>query len=133
MTDNEKLCMAMVNNSTISNINWAGVGAALGGLKVNSVQKRWKRFKDTSIAKKSINEQSETNNGTNGSKKRAIGEVSNGEEESVCRLPARKARGKKLKIQIPSSEEEKDGGEWAVKEESNVDEEDFGRDDGDKA
>jgi hypothetical protein len=115
MTDNEKLCMAIVNNSTISNINWAGVGAALGGLKVNSVQKRWKRFKDTSIAKNSTNEQSETNNGTNGSKKRGIGEVSNGEEESVCRLPVRKARGKKVKIQIPGSDEEKDDGERAVK------------------
>jgi hypothetical protein len=128
MTDNEKLCMAMVNNSTITNINWAGVGAALGGLKVNSVQKRWKRFKDTSIAKNSTNEQSETNNGTNGSKKRGIGE-----EQSVCRLPARRARGKKVKVQIPSSDEEKDDGEWAVKDESNVDEADFGRDDGDKA
>jgi hypothetical protein len=38
-----------------------------------------------------------------------------------------------VKVQIPSSDEEKDDGEWAVKDESNVDEADFGRDDGDKA
>jgi hypothetical protein len=127
-TDNEKLCMAIVNNSTITNINWAGVGAALGGLKVNSVQKRWKRFKDTSTAENSTNKQPENptmKNGANGSKKREIAEVSGDGEEAVRRLPARKARGKKAKIQTPSSDEDEDYGEWAVKEESKTDEDDF--------
>jgi hypothetical protein len=127
-TDDEKLCMAIVNNSTISNINWAGVGAALGGLKVNSVQKRWKRFKDVSAAENTTNRPPEktVKIGANGSKKRDIAEVSGEEEETARRLPARKAKGKKAKFQTPISDEEEGNGELAVKgEESKIDEVDF--------
>jgi hypothetical protein len=44
-TDNEKLCMAIINNSSISNIKWQAVASELGMAKVGSVQKRWERFK----------------------------------------------------------------------------------------
>jgi hypothetical protein len=105
-TDNEKLCMAIINNSVITSIDWPGVGEALG-LKVNSAQKRWRRFKETTMAEKSTSSNGgKPTKATNGSKKRVITEVSEAEGEGVRRLPARKTRGKKAKTQTPSSDEE---------------------------
>jgi hypothetical protein len=116
-TDNEKLCMAIVNNSIVTKIDWPGVGEALG-LKVNSAQKRWKRFKDaSSTTGNSINKQaSKTIKGAKSSKKRRLTEVSDGEEAIIQRLPARAVGGKKAKIRTPSSDEEEAEPELAAQE-----------------
>jgi hypothetical protein len=44
-TENEKLCMAIILNSSITNIDWKGVAADLGLEKINSARQRWYRFK----------------------------------------------------------------------------------------
>lgn len=105
-TDNEKLCMAIISNSAVTSINWPGVGAALG-LKINSAQKRWKRFRDASEAEKSTKSQpAELTENVKASKKRGVAEVGGGEEEAVRRLPARQARGKRVKIEASESDED---------------------------
>jgi hypothetical protein len=103
-----------------ADINWAGVGEALGGLKPNSVQKRWKRFKDTSVAGKSPTGQSGAKNvGTIGSKKRTVAEM-NGDEVPVVRnVPATNATAKQLKTENAGSKEQRDG-RWAVKKEAGL-------------
>jgi hypothetical protein len=61
-TSDEKLCMAIINNSTITNIDWKGVAAELEMEKINSVQKRWQRFRKAKFGTMTGPEKSEGGN-----------------------------------------------------------------------
>jgi hypothetical protein len=111
-TDNEKLCMAIINNSVVTSINWQGVGEALG-LKVNSAQKRWKRFKDSSVAAKLTSaspRKRPIDTSVKGCQKRGAEEISDGVDEALHPVPIRQARIKKAKLESPSSDGE--GGQY---------------------
>ncbi|KAH8592857.1 hypothetical protein B0O99DRAFT_689405 [Bisporella sp. PMI_857] len=43
-TNNEKLCMAIINNSKVMEIDWVGVGRELG-VTANAADCRWRRYK----------------------------------------------------------------------------------------
>jgi hypothetical protein len=87
---NEKLCMAIIKNSKVTNINWDAVAKDIGVETKNVPDCQWRRFKktfDTSSTTKPAK--------PNGSKKRAIEEISDGEEGKVVRKqPAKKGKGK---------------------------------------
>jgi hypothetical protein len=128
-TENEKLCMAIINNSQVIKIDWKGVAAELGMDKIPSVYKRWSRFKmakfgasprgtKTAGAPKSGKSPSKGNEMAG--KKRSFQEMSEGEDDTVRRLPARKAKEKRIKLEAPESDDgEDDDGEddeWAEEE-----------------
>jgi hypothetical protein len=123
-TENEKLCMAIINNSQITNIDWKRVAAELGMDKIPSVHKRWSRFKiakfgasprgtKTAGAPKSGKSPSKGNEGTG--KKRSLQEMSEGEGDAVRRLPARKAKEKRIQLETPENDDGEDD-EWAEEE-----------------
>jgi hypothetical protein len=128
-SDNEKLCMAIINNSSISNINWPAVASELGMAKVGSVQVRWHRFKKAKGFVKARGEKAtpmpeaakDVKNGANTSKKRGAETMNEFEElvkeeevEDVVarKLPSRKAKEKRVKYDASSGDEEQDDERW---------------------
>lgn len=44
---NEKLCMAVIKNSTVTKIDWDGVAKDVGVATANAANHHWRRFKKT--------------------------------------------------------------------------------------
>jgi hypothetical protein len=116
-TENEKLCMAIILNSSITNIDWKGVAADLGLEKINSARMRWYRFKSakfgpsprpTKEATAPATQTTPSKGGKNAGKKRGLQEMSEGDDEIVRRTPARKAKEKKVKLESLGSDEDGD-------------------------
>lgn len=104
--------MAVIKNSTITNINWEGVAKDLGKGTSKAANCQWYRFTKAFA----VNGSPKTTK-TNGSKKRGIEEVGDGEElegDVVRKQPqlAKKekvkgrGRGRKVKMETPESDEE---------------------------
>jgi hypothetical protein len=130
-SENEKLCMAIINNSSISNIKWQAVASELGMAKVNSVQKRWERFRKAKSFVKAraakaipipeLEAAKDVKIGANISKKRGAETMNEfeelvkeeGVEDVVARkLPSRKAKEKRVKYGASSGDEEQDDEHW---------------------
>lgn len=102
----EKLCMAAIRNSTVTNINWNGVAKDLGVGTANAANCQWRRFKK---AKFSDVAQPTKPIKTNGNKKRPIDEMSDGEEERVVRKQPEKKKkrgGRQVKMETPELDSE---------------------------
>jgi Arc/MetJ-type ribon-helix-helix transcriptional regulator len=123
-TEGEKLCMAIINNSQVTSIDWKGVAAELGMDRIPSVQQRWSRFKiakfgasrrATKTAGAPKSGKSPTKENESAGKKRTWQEMSEVVEEAVRRLPARKAKEKRIKLETPENDDGEDD-KWAEEE-----------------
>ncbi|KAF4624399.1 hypothetical protein G7Y89_g13773 [Cudoniella acicularis] len=68
--------MAIIKNSTVTNIDWDGVARDLGVSTANAANCQWRRFKKAKFSDASPPTKSAK---TNGSKKRAVEEMSDGD------------------------------------------------------
>lgn len=121
-TENEKLCMAVINNSQVTAIDWKGVANDLGIDKIPTVQKRWSRFKAAKFgspdgsplaAAASSTYTTPVKKGKSAGKKRGADEMNDNDNDKVARLTNKpRTPKKKLKMEIADAEmDEEDGGE----------------------
>lgn len=111
-TENEKLCMAIITNSNVANIDWNAVAGELG-IKVGAARQRWTRFKKakfgsspqpTNAATASATGTTPTKGEKVAGKKRAKKDMTAGAEDEVHQSRGRKA--KKVKIEADEGGEE---------------------------
>jgi hypothetical protein len=117
-TENEKLCMAIIANSQVTNIDWQGVADALGIEKIGTVQKRWSRFKaakfgsaggSSMAAAASSTDTTPIKKGNAAGKKRGAEEMNYGDEGKVYSASKRPQTNKKpvyKKTASPEMDEE---------------------------
>ena len=112
----EKLCKAIVANSTITNINWKGVTDHLGLEKATTAQKRWSRFKaKLNSSSGPINAtvpsdvmKTPTDGTKDAGKKRNAKEMSDEGNEALGQSSAGKAKEKKIKFETLGNDEDGD-------------------------
>jgi hypothetical protein len=109
----------------VTSINWTGVAADLGLDKIGSAQKRWSGFRQAKFGplprrSKAAGTPTPQKTPTKGGKKRTIEDMSTGEEEveTIRRLPGRKAKDKRVKLETFDSDEEDGTNGESVEEEN---------------
>ena len=112
--------MAMIQNSTVTNIDWKGVADELGIDKIGTAKQRWYRFKAAKFgsaqgspkaAAESTSETTPKKRGGAAGKKRAADEMNDGDDEAGHQVPAKNVKAKKIKLETPATDEngEEDG------------------------
>ncbi|KAF8851903.1 hypothetical protein BDZ45DRAFT_678727 [Acephala macrosclerotiorum] len=121
----EKLCMAVIKNSTVTNINWDGVAKDLGVGTGNAANCEWRRFKAkfNDIAppkpakidgrnKRSVGQMSDGNGDRDGSN----GGDTRKEENPIRQQPEKKTktkgRGRNVKRVTPESDTRDEADQW---------------------
>lgn len=107
VTENEKLCYAVINNSDLNKISWEGVCNDLGIEKVGAAQKRWSRFKQAVAANNSGNgatastaDSTPAKKSKAGTKKRVVADMNDGEDIESDQTPAKKFKKSNTKNDV---------------------------------